>query len=334
MKMHRLDQSSAHQLAVALPTTRQARERRLRLIAASVSAPLLGLASAALIGWALDAWAVTAVFGAIILAAVAVAIALGTNRSSSVIAATDWAVVRTALASRNEAVAVTDAEGGLVAASEAYATAVGGYLSPLGLECEEGENQLVTLAEEAWQSGDAEKELALGRRGAIGRFELKLRRAGGDALIWSLRRADSERVRAEALRMIGGRTGKWFGQAGVMTVVTNGEGQMLAANRAFRDVALGSPEAPLNDGLLTNVLAIDADGAVRLLNADEQALVVGLCDTNPSFRDAVNRYIHDFEAMLRIVLAQREGASLGVTLLSSDIGKLYVALAQAIDRLH
>lgn len=74
--------------------------------------------------------------------------------------------------------------------------------------------------------------------------------------------------------------------------------------------------------------------AVRLLDAEEQRRVAGLCDANPAFREAVHRYVHDFEAMLRIVLAQREGASLGVTLLSSDIGKLYVALAQAIDRLH
>ena len=47
-----------------------------------------------------------------------------------------------------------------------------------------------------------------------------------------------------------------------------------------------------------------------------------------------NRYIHDFEAMLRSVLSTRDGHALGVTLLSSDPGKLYVALAQSIDRLR
>jgi len=48
----------------------------------------------------------------------------------------------------------------------------------------------------------------------------------------------------------------------------------------------------------------------------------------------VNRYIHDFEAMLRNILATRDGTPLSVTLLSSDTGKLYVALAQAIERLR
>jgi hypothetical protein len=48
----------------------------------------------------------------------------------------------------------------------------------------------------------------------------------------------------------------------------------------------------------------------------------------------VNRYIHDFEAMLRSVLSTRDGNALAVTILSSDMGKLYVALAQAIERLR
>jgi hypothetical protein len=74
--------------------------------------------------------------------------------------------------------------------------------------------------------------------------------------------------------------------------------------------------------------------AVRLLDSGEAREVLRHYEEEADFRDQVNRYIHDFEAMLRRVLADREGATLGVTLLSSDMGKLYVALAQAIDRLR
>jgi hypothetical protein len=74
--------------------------------------------------------------------------------------------------------------------------------------------------------------------------------------------------------------------------------------------------------------------AVRLLDAGETRDVVRLYGEDDGFRDNVNRYIHDFEAMLRQILALRDGSTLGVTLLSSDMGKLYVALAQAIDRLR
>ena len=74
--------------------------------------------------------------------------------------------------------------------------------------------------------------------------------------------------------------------------------------------------------------------AVRILDAGEARDVARFYDANVEFRDQVNRYIHDFEAMLRQILAQRDGSPLGVTLLSSDMGKLYVALAQAIERLR
>ena len=74
--------------------------------------------------------------------------------------------------------------------------------------------------------------------------------------------------------------------------------------------------------------------AVRLLDATETRAVAQLYDDDTAFRDHVNRYIHDFEAMLRTILSARDGSALGVTLLSSDMGKLYVALAQAIDRLR
>ena len=70
--------------------------------------------------------------------------------------------------------------------------------------------------------------------------------------------------------------------------------------------------------------------AVRLLEAGEAREIVRHYEEEPEFREQVNRYIHDFEALLRRVLGERDGSPLGVTLLSSDMGKLYVALAQAI----
>ncbi len=74
--------------------------------------------------------------------------------------------------------------------------------------------------------------------------------------------------------------------------------------------------------------------AVRLLDNGPARDIATLYGDDAAFRDHVNRYIHDFESMLRGVLATREGSPLGVTLLSSDMGKLYVALAQAIERLR
>lgn len=74
--------------------------------------------------------------------------------------------------------------------------------------------------------------------------------------------------------------------------------------------------------------------AVRLLDTHDARAIAGIYEDDPDFRETVNRYIHDFEAMLRSVLSTRDGHALAVTLLSSDMGKLYVALAQAIERLR
>ncbi|AEG48976.1 hypothetical protein Sphch_1287 [Sphingobium chlorophenolicum L-1] len=74
--------------------------------------------------------------------------------------------------------------------------------------------------------------------------------------------------------------------------------------------------------------------AVKLLDAGESREIAIHYDNDPEFQDHVNRYIHDFESMLRIILSARDGNALGVAILSSDMGKLYVALAQAIERLR
>jgi chromosome segregation ATPase len=74
--------------------------------------------------------------------------------------------------------------------------------------------------------------------------------------------------------------------------------------------------------------------AVRLLDSSEAKSVSQIYDEDREFREHVSRYIHDFEGMLRQLLSTRDGHALGVTLLSSDMGKLYVALAQGIERLR
>eukprot|EP01037_Dinobryon_pediforme_P038979 gene38979-47304_t len=46
--------------------------------------------------------------------------------------------------------------------------------------------------------------------------------------------------------------------------------------------------------------------AVRLIDAGDAREIVRLYDEDAAFRDQVNRYIHDFEAMLRAILSQRD----------------------------
>jgi predicted HicB family RNase H-like nuclease len=73
---------------------------------------------------------------------------------------------------------------------------------------------------------------------------------------------------------------------------------------------------------------------VSLIDSGEARAISQLYESDHEFKGHVSRYIHDFESMLRQMLSTRDGHALGVTLLSSDMGKLYVALAQAIERLR
>ncbi|MEO1219967.1 MAG: ATPase [Pseudomonadota bacterium] len=74
--------------------------------------------------------------------------------------------------------------------------------------------------------------------------------------------------------------------------------------------------------------------AVRLIDSGEAREIAELYQNDDEFKANVSRYIHDFEAMLRSVLSTRDGKALGVTVLGSDVGKLYVVLAQSIERLR
>jgi hypothetical protein len=72
--------------------------------------------------------------------------------------------------------------------------------------------------------------------------------------------------------------------------------------------------------------------AVRLLDGSETRAIRAHYDSDLEFQRSVNRYIHDFESMLRRVLSERDGGMIAVTLMSSDMGKLYAALAAAMDK--
>ncbi|HEV2596268.1 MAG TPA: hypothetical protein VGU01_13820 [Sphingomicrobium sp.] len=74
--------------------------------------------------------------------------------------------------------------------------------------------------------------------------------------------------------------------------------------------------------------------AVRLIGGSEGRAIRVHYESDVEFQRSVNRYVADFESMLRRVLAERDGGMIAVTLMSSDMGKLYSALAQAIDKLR
>ncbi|GAA4019749.1 hypothetical protein GCM10022280_19760 [Sphingomonas swuensis] len=72
--------------------------------------------------------------------------------------------------------------------------------------------------------------------------------------------------------------------------------------------------------------------AVRLLSSGDQRVLDQQFAGDAEFAGSVTRYVQDFETMLRRASAEREGGMMAVTLLSSDMGRLYTALAQVVER--
>ncbi len=79
---------------------------------------------------------------------------------------------------------------------------------------------------------------------------------------------------------------------------------------------------------------IFARRAVRMLGFSDVRAIRKIYHEDGDFAEHVNRYVHDFETLLKSVLEARDGSALAVTMLSSDLGKLYVGLAQASERLR
>lgn len=80
--------------------------------------------------------------------------------------------------------------------------------------------------------------------------------------------------------------------------------------------------------------SIFARRSLRLLTGAEAKTIRSRYEADDELRLMINRYIQEFETMLRLTMDTRDGSAVAVTLLSSDIGKVYVALAQAIERLR
>lgn len=201
-------------------------------------AVLLGLASTLLIGWALQMWEVALLYGALILAAAVVGYvsALGTARRGG--GSMDWALIRAVLDARTDALAITDRADRLVCANSAYGARCGGYPSPVELGGTNAETRAILegLASQARRDGHAHAEITHLIEGQRRRLRINCRPAEASKahLLWTVRRAPADKLLDDTIAMLEGPLGAWISGAGIMAVLTNRQGMVLAANNAFR----------------------------------------------------------------------------------------------------
>ena len=245
-------------------------QRHFALVALGVI--LLGLASTALVGWALGGWKVMALYAALVLTSAAVAYASALGRARRGGGRIDWALVRAALDGRTDALAITDGAERLVCANEAYGTRCGGYPTPLEL-AEPGSDTRVMiegLATQARRDGSAHAEVAISVDGQPRRLRISCRPAelSRRHLLWTVRRSTVDKLHDETVALLEGPFGSWVGAAGMMAVMTNRSGLVLAANRTFRQAAWPEGRRAVN---LSETLVV-VDGKPAGLRQDDGSL--------------------------------------------------------------
>jgi len=221
---------------------------------------LAGLASAALLLWAVGDPVFAGAFLAGLTGAGALLLLLVRAKpaaEAAAEAAPDVQLLRDALDSAGPAlaVAVTDAGGVPLCANRAWSAWFGADALPLAL---------ARAAPTARRDrAVALPPIAIGGQSYEG--EVRLAGAGDNRLLWRLARADHEDFAREARRLIGGEAGRRMGEAGLMVALVDPAGTVLAANGAFAVRAAG-PEGEggrIEGSAFVDHLAASAGGQFR-----------------------------------------------------------------------
>ena len=223
------------------------------------------LLSALLIGWAVDDWRFGGGMFALVIAGGTLVWQFGRLYPSvpDEITIADWALVRAAADSAEAAVAITDRAGRLVCANTLFGDWFPGHETPPGLPVDDAVvAQLSSAGRAAWRDGVAHVAPFRHDGGSI-TVDVSRAGQGEDHLVWRFDRRGTRALAEDAGALIAGEGGYRLGGAGVMAVMVDGEGRILAANAAFTQRAERRADASLIGAEFVRLLVADRQGAIR-----------------------------------------------------------------------
>ena len=235
--------------------------------------PLLLILAAAVVSAALLLWVVgDPLFAGIFFAG---ALAFGTPflltrhraaapaPSSSQPPRADTALLHAVLESAASAAAVTDTAGRLLAANSLYEDAFGAA-GPLELDAGLSETLTAARRDSQAESGGVQS----GNR----RLSAFARTAGtGDRhILWTFSRAAEGDLVGDTRRLVESEFGERLGHGGIMAVLADAQGNLLAANQAFLSRAAGEGEAGPGTPLV-ELLAVGTNGQFLFAREGENA---------------------------------------------------------------
>ena len=179
----------------------------------------------------------------------------------------DYALIGSALALTPEAAALTGSDGSLLLANDSYRGRFG-QTPPLALGTgEDGQKAIDTARTMARRDGAG---CAAGIDADGDKLAVEVERVGasGDLLLWRFPKPSAPDPLVLAADQIAGPVGERFGNAGVMAALVDGEGRLLAANRAFTVRAI-QEETSAHKPRFTDLVEVSDEGEFRLIAEGE-----------------------------------------------------------------
>ncbi len=177
----------------------------------------------------------------------------------------DLALVGSALNLSTSPAALTASDGTLKSINSAYKARFGAALNPTEVgKDKKAAKALAGLRDLAIRDGRAAAEPVAFRQGES-RVEVRRIGIGNDLLLWSFAGDQPEDLLDVAAKRIAGQTGERLAAAGVLAVLVDADGRLVAANAPFSDRALAGSVATNRPPLFAELIEPVSEGSVRLV---------------------------------------------------------------------
>ncbi|HEU4956087.1 MAG TPA: response regulator [Sphingomicrobium sp.] len=177
----------------------------------------------------------------------------------------DLALAGSALNLSTDPAAITDPDGALKAINSAYKARFGGTPGPLEVgKDKKASTGLAKLRDVALRDGEGAGDTVV-MDGASAKVEVSRIGVNRDLLLWKFTSELPEDPLDVAAKQIAGQTGERLAAAGVLGVLVDGDGRLVAANAPFSDRALGGTASAKRPPLFTDLVEASGDGAVKLI---------------------------------------------------------------------
>ncbi len=172
----------------------------------------------------------------------------------------DLALVGSALNLSAFPACITAVDGGLKSVNSTYKGRFGAAALPVELgKDKKAAKTLASLRDGAIRDGNAAVEVVQLQQGQS-KVEVRRIGIGNDLLLWSFAGDPPEDPLDTAAKRIAGQTGERLAAAGVLAVLVDAEGRLVAANAPFSDRALGGSVSSKRPPLFTDLIEATGEG--------------------------------------------------------------------------